>query len=131
MAIIKFINLNATTAGSKDFLIEDTPEGLKLSRNHIRPVSPRRTQNGTLITQTIYYNKKGFTLEGGEYHNALITYLKSLYESGENATLTVYDIDGNFAVVTEYTATVKMTKLEDGKDFVDNTRSWTAEFEEV
>ncbi|WKZ15428.1 MAG: hypothetical protein QY317_16150 [Candidatus Jettenia caeni] len=131
MADIKYLKFVATIAGTKEILIEDVPEGLQFQRNHIRPVSPRRTQSGTLITQTIVYNKKSISVSGGVYKKDIVDYFKTAYENNETVTFTIYDYDSNYQLINEAVHSVKIMRFEDSKDFNESTRSWSVEFEEI
>lgn len=131
MSDIKFLKFEAVNAGTKEVLIQNVPEGLSLQRNHIRPVYQRRTQAGDLVAQSVYYHKKNFAMNGGVFDRVLSDYFKILYETRENAVITVYDYDDSFSLIVEYTATVKLTRFQDLTDFVDSNRSWNVEFEEI
>lgn len=118
--------------GTKIINLEDVPGGLSFNRDHVRPVSPRRTQNGTLVAQTLLYNKKQFTLTGVLYEVDIHTYLESLYESAVNATLkTWYEATGTYTETTDFNGTVLLTAYADSFDKVSNIRNFTATFTEV
>lgn len=130
MADIKFLKFVATIAGTKEILIQDVPEGISFDRNHIRPISARRTQNGDLISQTIGYNKKNFTISGGQYDFTLIDYFKTIYENNETITFTIYDYV-NYVLTEEVVYSMKMVSFEDSKDFSGTTREWSITLAEI
>lgn len=124
------MNLNAPIAGSKDVFLGDVFEGLSFGRTHYRPTSPVRTQNGTLITQSTYANKKNLSLSGGAYTSTLPDYLKAVYELNETVTVIIYDyVEG--VIATENTYSMKIISFEDSKDFVNSTRSWSVELQQI
>ena len=131
---IKFIEIipDSGALGTKIIYINDTPEGLSFRREHIRPVSPRRTQDGTLVTQTIRYNKKSFSLAGVLLDITIHTYLESLYESGIGATLKVwYEDSTDYTPTTEFNGSVSFIDYEDDMDEIANKRAINAVFAEV
>ena len=56
--LLQFEPIGSFALGDKTMYFEDAPGGMSYSIEHLNPVSARRTQNGTLITQSIRYNKK-------------------------------------------------------------------------
>lgn len=130
MADIKFLKFVTTIAGTKEILIQDVPEGITFDRNHVRPISSRRTQNGDLISQTIGYNKKNFTISGGQYDSVLIEYFKTIYENNETITFTVYDYV-NYVLTNEAVYSMKMISFEDSKDFSGTIRDWSIILAEI
>lgn len=131
MAGIKFLKFVTTIAGTKELLFDDVPEGLSFDRTHIRPISERRTQDGTLISQTVGYNKKSFTVNGGVFISALSAYFKTIFENNETITFTIYDYDASYTLVNEAVHTVKMITFEDSKDFNNSSRSWSFVLQEI
>lgn len=130
MADIKFLNLNAPNAGSKDVFLGDVFEGLSFSRSHYRPTNPIRTQNGTLVTQSTYSNKKNLSLSGGVFVSTLPDYLKAIYEANETVTVIIYDyVEG--VIATESTYSMKIISFEDSKDFVNSVRNWSVELQQI
>lgn len=130
MADIKFLNMSAPNAGSKDVFLGDVFEGLSFSRSHYRPTNPVRTQNGTLITQSTYANKKNLSLSGGVFVSTLPDYLKVIYEANETVTVIIYDyVEG--VISTESTYSMKIISFEDSKDFVNSIRNWSVELQQI
>ena len=130
MSDTQLVEFTAANAGTKIIRLEDVPEGLQIRRSHLRPISPRRTQDGTLITQTVWYNKKAFSRSIGSWTDDLITYFQALYESNEAATVTVYDYT-DLVFRVEYVLQVRITGLDDAKECIGGSRNWSVEFEEV
>lgn len=134
MAAIKFIEIIPTSGGQGTLTINfsDIPAGLSFSRDHLRPISPRRTQDGTLITQALRYNKKAITITGVLYENTIHSYLETLYESGITATLKIwYEATGTYTETADFNAIAVLSSYEDSHDKIANTRNFTATFLEV
>lgn len=124
------MNLNAPLAGSKDVFLGDVFEGLSFSRAHYRPTNPVRTQDGTLITQSTYTNKKNISLSGGVFVSTLPVYLKAIYEANETVTVIIYDyVEG--IIATESTYSMKIISFEDSKDFINSIRNWSVELQQI
>ncbi len=130
---IKFIEIipDSGALGTKIIYINDTPEGLSVRITPISPISPRRTQDGTLITQTIRYNKEEFNISGVLYEIAIHTYLRSLRRSGIGATLKIWYEDSNYADQTEFNGSVKFIGYESDMDKIANKRTINAVFAEI
>ncbi len=126
----RLIEFEAAGAGKKTIVVKDVPEGLQLKRNHLRPISARRTQNGTLIPQTVWYNKKAFSLNVGSLADDVLLYFVALFESNEVVTFTVFDYT-DLVFRVEYMLQVRITKLDDAKDCVGASRGWSMELEQV
>ena len=130
MADVKFINVTAPIAGSKDIYLADVFEGLTLSRSHYRPTNPVRLGDGTLIMQSTYANKKDISLSGGVFVSTLPTYFESVFEANETLTVTPYDyVEG--VLTAEAVLIMKAIAFEDSKDFVNSTRAWTVQLMEI
>ncbi len=133
MADIKFIEIipDSGALGTKIINFADMPAGLSFRRQHIRPLSPRRTQDGTLVTQTLNYNKKSFSISGVLFEITIHTYLESLYESLVGATLKAWYEDSSYVPQTEFNGSVKFLNYEDEMDEISNLRTINAVFAEV
>ncbi len=133
MADIKFIEIipDSGALGTKIINFGDTPGGLSFRRAHIRPVSPRRTQDGTLVTQTLNYNKKSFSISGVLFEITIHTYLESLYESAVGATLKAWYENSSYVPTTEFNGSVSFINYEDEMDEISNLRTINAVFAEV
>ncbi len=133
MPDIKQIEIIPTSGslGTKLFVFGDFPGGLSSSTTHIRPRYPRRTADGTLITQTLVYNKKRISISGVIYDVLFHIYLKSLFEEGITATLKMWYEDASFVEQTEFNAVVDFLEYQDYKDENGNTRSVSMVFEEI
>lgn len=131
MANVKFLKFVSAIAGTKELLFDDVPEGLSFSRNHLRPVSQRRTQNGSLISQNINYNKKIFSINGGIFVSDLASYFKTIFENNETITFTIYDYNASYVLINEAVHNVKMLNFEDSKDFSGSTRNFSFELQEI
>ncbi len=131
---IKFVEIIPSSGplGTRIINLEDVQGGLSINRDHIRPLSPRRTQDGTLITQTLRYNKKQITIAGVLYEATIHTYLQSLFESAISATLKIwYEASDTYVETEDFNGTVLLTGYDDGHDKIANTRTFTATFTEV
>ena len=131
---IKFIEIipDSGSLGTKIVYINDAPEGMSFRRSHLRPRSPRRTQDGTLIMQTVRYNKKEFSLSWALLDITIHTYLEALYESGIGATLKVwYEDSTDYTPTTEFNGSVSFIDYSDDGDQTGNKRNINAVFAEV
>lgn len=133
MANIKQFEVIPTSGplGTKLINFGDFPGGLVVSTKHIRPTHPRRTQNGTLITQSLLYNKKLITISGTIYDVSLHIYFKALFESAITATLKLWYEDSSFAEQTDFNAIVSFLDYEDAKDENGNSISISMIFSEI
>ena len=131
---IKFIEIipDSGALGTKIIYINDAPEGMSFRRSHIRPISPRRLQGGALITQTVRYNKKEFSLSWALLDIPIHTYLESLFESGIGATLKVwYEDSTDYTPTTEFNGSVAFIEYGDDNDQTGSKRNINAVFAEV
>lgn len=130
---IKFVTITPSGAGpaAKTFNFEDVPEGFNITQRHIRPIFARRLQNGSLVSQSLLYNKKQLIVDGGEYQTTVVEFFQDIYESGATSVFQAFNINEDFTTTTEFSITVQLIEYEDNKAYVDNTRSFTATFEEV
>ncbi len=106
-------------------------EGLTYDREHVSPKTAQRTATGTLVVQTIPYNKENFEIQGSFSERTIHTYLKALAEGNDTATLTLYFQDSNFADQADFTGTVNLVAYSDTKNQAGNVWSFTATFMEV
>jgi hypothetical protein len=132
MADIKFIEIIPVSGslGTKIIYFTDAPGGLSFTREHLKPISPRRTQDGTLISQQLRYNKKTFTISGSLYKITIHTYLKDLFESGIRATLKVWYENSSYVATLEFNGSVTFINYTDDMDEISNIRTITATFSE-
>lgn len=132
---VKFVEIipDSGAQGTQIINFADAPEGISFVREHERPTAARRTQNGTLITQTIRYNKKTITLTIGVHKIDIHSYLQTLYESGIGVTLKLWyeTTDGNFTETTEFNASASFIDYSENMDQAGNVRSMTALFKET
>lgn len=131
---IKFVEIIPTVGPLATLTINfaDIPAGLSFSRDHERPVSQRRTQNGTLISQSLRYNKKTITITGVIYEITIHGWLEDLFEQGITATLKLwYEATGTYTETADFNSTVLLTSYEDNHDKIANSRTFTATFTEV
>ena len=105
---------------------------MSYSVDHLNPVSARRTQDGTLITQTIRYNKKNINLTITFYDNTVLTYFKSLYESGLRITFVIWtENPTTYAEEKEFNSTVQILSLNEDNDQSGNVRTLNMGLAEV
>lgn len=131
---IKFVEIIPSTGPLTTKIINfaDAPAGLSFSRDHERPISSRRTQDGTLISQSLRYNKKIITITGVLYEITIHDYLEDLFEQGITATLKLwYEATGTYTETADFNSTVLLTAYEDNHDKIANSRTFTATFSEV
>jgi len=122
--LLKFEPIGSFALGDKTMYFEDAPGGMSYSMEHLNPVSARRTQDGTLITQTIRYNKKNINLTITFYDNTVRTYFESLYTSGFRMTFTIYtENPTTYAEETEFSGTVQILSLNEDNDQSGNIRT--------
>lgn len=132
MSDIRFVRFSAPITGIKDIYFTDVAEGFSISKNHIRPNNPIRTQNGTLVSQSVYFNKKSISISGNCLTSVLIAYFQSIYEVNETVTLTIYKRSNNNIEQTEATYITKMVPgLNDSNDFATTTRNFGIQLEEI
>ncbi len=130
--LIEFNPIGTFTLGDKIIHWHEAPGGISLSRNHLNPKNSRRTQDGTLITQTIRYNKKAMNLTFSFFDITTKTYFESLYESGLRTTLKVWaENPSTFVEETEFDGTVDILSFEDDIDQGQNIRTINMTLAEV
>ncbi len=124
--MIKFFSfepIGSFALGDKDVHFHEAPGGISHSVNHLNPVNARRTQNGSLITQTIRYNKKVINLTITFYDVTMKTYFQALYESGLRITLSIWvENPTTFVEETEFNGIVQMLDLQEDTDQSANIR---------
>lgn len=127
MAQIKLIEFNPIGSfdlGDKILYFEDAPGGMSYSMDHLNPVNARRTQDGTLITQTIRYNKKVISLTITFYDVTLKDYFQALYESGFRSTFKIWvENPSTYATETEFDGTIQILSLGEDNDQSGNIRT--------
>ena len=132
MADIRLVKFSAPIAGDKDINFADVAEGFSIGRVGNRPTSPIRTQNGTLINQVVFFDKKSISISATCLTTTLIAYFQSIWAINETVTLTTYKHTNN---ETEQTDKVYVTKMvapfEDSNDFISATRTFGVKLEEI
>jgi hypothetical protein len=135
MSVIKFFTfepIGSFALGNKDIYFQDAPGGISHTVKHLNPVNGRRTQDGTLITQTVRYNKKDINLTITFFDITLKTYFQTLYESGLRITLTIWvENPTTFAEETEFLGIVQMLSLDEDTDQSSNIRTITMNLSEA
>jgi hypothetical protein len=122
--LLEFEPIGSFALGNKIMYFEDAPGGMSYSMEHLNPVNGRRTQDGTLITQTIRYNKKVISLTISFYDNTVRTYFESLYASGFRVTFTIWtENPTTYAEETEFTGIVQILNLGEDNDQSGNIRT--------
>ena len=130
--LLEFTPIGTFALGNKTMYFEDAPGGMSYSVDHLNPVSARRTQDGTLITQTIRYNKKNINLTITFYDNTVLTYFKSLYESGLRITFVIWtENPTTYAEEKEFNSTVQILSLNEDNDQSGNVRTLNMGLAEV
>jgi hypothetical protein len=133
--MIKFFTfepIGSFALGDKDVHFHEAPGGISHSIDHLNPVNARRTQNGSLITQTIRYNKKAINLTITFYDITMKTYFQTLYESGLRITLSIWvENPTTFVEETEFNGIVQMLSLGEDTDQSANVRTLNMTLEEV
>jgi hypothetical protein len=122
MADVKLIVITPDSGAQGVLTInwKDT-RGMSFRRSHIRPISPERLQDGTLVAQTLDFNKKEFSLTVTLHHITIHSYLQTLFESGIGIILQVVYEDDSFVEQDEFNGSCKMTSYDDD---VDQGGSW-------
>lgn len=129
---VEFLPQAPFSGGDKILYFHDCPGGISYSKAHLNPVAGRRTQDGSLITQTARYNKKDFDLTFSFFDVTLGQYFESLYESGVRLTLKVwYENPSTFAEETEFNSIVQILNLNEGNDQSATLRTLTLNISEV
>lgn len=131
---IKFVEVIPVSGplGTLTINFADSPGGLTFSRAHERPLSSRRTQDGTLVSQTLRFNKKVLTITGTIYEIDIHDYLEDLYEAGINATVKIwYEATSTYTEMADFNSICLLTGYDDSHDKVSNIRTFTATFTEV
>jgi hypothetical protein len=133
--MIKFFSfepIGSFALGNKDVHFHEAPGGISHSINHLNPVNARRTQDGTLITQTIRYNKKDINLTISFFDVTMKTYFEALYESGLRITLTIWvENPTTFVEEPEFNGIVQMIDLDEDTDQGSNVRTLTMNLSEA
>ncbi len=127
MADIKLLEFNpigSFALGNKIMYFEDAPGGMSYSMDHLNPVNSRRTQDGTLITQTIRYDKKLINLTITFYDNRVRTYFESLYTSGFRTEFIIWtENPTTYAKEEEFNGTIQILNLNEDNDQTGNIRT--------
>ncbi len=120
MSEIKLLEFNPIgdfSEGDKVLYFADCPGGMSYSMDHLNPVNARRTQDGTLITQTIRYNKKVISLTIGFFDVTLKDYFVALYESGFRTTFKIWvENPSTYVEETEFNGIVQILNLGEDND---------------
>ncbi len=120
------------SAGNKIVNFADAPAGISYNEDHLNPVHARRTQDGTLITQQVRYNKKNFSITLGLHSKALKTYFQLLYEESVNTVLKIWsENETTYAEEAEFNKTVRIVDLKETHDQASNIRTLTLTIMEV
>jgi hypothetical protein len=123
--LLEFEPIGSFALGDKIMYFEDAPGGMSYSMDHLNPVNARRTLNGTLITQTIRYNKKNINLTISFHDNTVRTYFESLHASGLRITFTIWtENPTTYAEEAEFTGIVQILSLGEDNDQSGNTRTF-------
>jgi hypothetical protein len=121
---MEFIPGVGSSLSTKEVFFHDAPGGMSWSRIHLNPVNARRTQDGSLITQTIRYNKKDISVNIGYFDVTFGQYFQALYEEGIRFTLKIWvENPTTFVEETEFNATVQMLSFSDDTDQSGNSRT--------
>ncbi len=130
--LFEFSPIGTFSLGNKTIEFKDAPGGISFSREHLNPVNARRTQDGTLITQTSRYNKKVINLTFGFFDITTKTYFEALYESGLRLTLKVWaENPTTFVEETEFSEIVQILTFGDDVDQGSNVRTINMTLAEV
>ncbi len=122
--LVQFEPDSSFSSGDKTLELENVPAGISFSVEHLNPTASRRTQDGSLITQTIRYNKKNISLTFSFYDLTLKTYFEALYESGVQIVFSIWvENPTTFVEETEFTGTVQMLSLGEDMDQAGNIRT--------
>jgi hypothetical protein len=130
---IRFIEITPDSGalGILEVYFRSSPGGLNFSREHERPVFPRRTQDGSLITQTLRYNKKTISISGVLFEITIHDYLEELFESVIGATLKLLYENSSYEETEEFNKSVNFISYADDMDEIANLRNIRAVFMEV
>jgi hypothetical protein len=135
VTVIKFYTFEPIgnfALGDKDVHFHEAPGGVSHTITHLNPVNARRVQNGSLITQTIRYNKKDISLTITFFDVTMKTYFQALYESGFRITLTIWvENPTTFVEEAEFSGIVQMLSLDEDTDETSNIRTLTMNFSEA
>ncbi|MCP4989387.1 MAG: hypothetical protein GY928_26010 [Colwellia sp.] len=122
--LLTFENVVSGAVADLDFHFHEAPGGISYTMEHLNPVNSRRTQDGTLITQTIRYNKKVINLTVSFFSVVTRAYFIALYESGSRFDFSVWSENpSTFVEETEFTGTVQMLSLSEDMDQGSNIRT--------
>jgi hypothetical protein len=132
---IKFFTfepIGSFALGDKDIHFHEAPGGISYAVTHLNPVNARRTQDGSLITQTIRYNKKVIDLSLTFFDVTIKTYFQALRESGLRITLSIWvENPTTFVEETEFNGIVQMLSMDEDTDQSSNVRTLTMNLSEV
>lgn len=128
----EFIPGAGSALATKEVFFHDCPLGITYSKTHLSPVNSRRTQSGALITQTIRYNKKNFSLTMSFFDVTFYQYFESLFEEGLRPTIKIwYSNPTTFVDETEFNAVCQILNLDEDNDQGGNVRTLTLSIAEV
>lgn len=129
---LEFSPIGSFALGNKTMFFEDAPGGMSYTMEHLNPVNSRRTQNGTLITQTIRYNKKVINLTISFYDNRIRTYFESLHASGFRVVFVIWTENPiTYAEEKEFDGTIQILNLNEDNDQTGNVRTLNMVLAEV
>lgn len=132
---IKFFEFEpavGSALSTKEVFFHDCPLGISWSMKHLSPVNGRRTQNGSLITQTIRYNKKDIDLTMTFFDLAFKQYFVSLFEEGLRPTISIWvENPTSFVEETEFSAVCQIMTLDEDMDQTGNVRTLTLSISEA
>ncbi len=132
LKLVEFEPIGSFALGDKILYFKDAPAGISYAMDHLNPVNSRRTQNGTLITQAIRYNKKVLSLTITFYDVTLRTYFESLHSSGLRSTLTIWvENPTTFVVEEEFNGIIQILNLSEDNDQSGNVRTLTMSLAEA
>ncbi len=130
--LLEFLPIGDFTPGNKTLNFSEIQGGASFTRTHLNPVHGRRTQDGSLITQTIRYNKKNMNLTIVFHDVTILTYFEALYESGLRTVFKIWNQNGTtWADQTEFNGTVQILSFDDDMDQSGNVRTITMNLSEV
>ncbi len=132
LKFFEFIPGTGSVLSTKIVYMEDSPLGMSWSMTHLNPVNARRTQDGTLITQTIRYNKKDISLTMSFIDVRFKEYFQALFEEGKRPTVKIWiENPVTYAYQTEFNAVCQILTLEEDMDQIGNARTLTLTISEA
>ena len=135
----KAIEFKNSIIGNLVIDVLDMQEGLSLTENRVRPISPIRTGGGVLITQKIPYLKRNFNFSGTSFSKNISDFLDKLFKDDLEFRFNIFFTDGDLIdkgvrgkLATSFQSFIcRLIDFNTLYDVNNNTRNINAEISEI